>query len=594
MKNFIKASSRKMLVLALTVLMVLSVTVIASAETTLSNGTLYSPMDLFDPETLMWTSTTTQPELKGGVYDSSVWKFTALDDEGEPAILLDKTNYVKPAQAAKLDTYYKFSKIGTSSYFKFYNTTNNFNKSTLEYRQRHIEMTSVIEGLALGFTAPTEGTYEISAPISSEEGKNVKYSVIKITAEGKKYTLQAEKEYSAEDDSFCCLLTKLGKGDTVYLTATADADTVINIGLPEARLINGSTYLLTDYLEDAETSGITYPNGTVVNAASTSDTKGAWDFGYFKYSADITNKITTLTLNDFTLPAVGQGLDPNLLGIMTDYELFEDGKYYNATDITAETITTAQSGAGVMYNDNGTLYAGFHSYTAATVDATLYGHYMKYTAPVSGNAVLSFGGQIPLGNQVYLVIALNDTVKTATYSSATTANGFTFDDLKAGDEITVILMSGRYNTLNTSALRLTFGAPSVTITNTSGFASVALDANDGESAALSNDFTVIGSTVTLPSAEKAGCRFNGWMVGEELKSAGSEITVAADLEAVADYDYYGDLTGDDIVDAYDIDLVRAHLLTGTVLGERADLAELSGNDEIDILDLVKIDRLIKA
>ena len=583
MKNFIKASSRKMLVLALTVLMVLSVTVIASAETTLSNGTLYSPMDLFDPETLMWTSTTTQPQLKGGVYDSSVWKFTALDSNGDPQVLLDKTDYVKPGQAARLDTYYKFSKIGTSSYFKFYNTTNNFNRPALMYGQRHIEMTSVIEGLALGFTAPTEGTYEISAPISSEEGKNVKYSVIKITAEGKKYTLQAEKEYSAEDDSFCCLLTKLGNGDTVYLSATADADAVINIGLPEARLINGNTYILTDYLEDADKNGYTY-----ANCSSVADTKAVWDFGYFAYTTDIGANLAAF--KNISIPELKNDVSEgtaNLVAAKRSYDLIRMGKYYNANDLTAETITTATSGAGVMKFSGNTITTYFHELTAAATAAQLYGHYFEFTAPVSGNASLSLGGKVSLANQVYMMITVNDEIKVRTY--ATTAEDYTFDsEVNAGDRICVYMYSFKV------AMQSFSVAPSVTLTNTSGFASVALDANGGESAALSNDFTVIGSTVTLPGAEKAGCRFNGWMVGEELKSAGSEITVAADLEAVADYDYYGDLTGDDIVDAYDIDLVRAHLLTGTVLGERADLAELSGNDEIDILDLVKIDRLIKA
>lgn len=594
--KFLRNSSRKILVLSLAVLMVVTSVITASASTAVTNQTVYSPLDLFDGSTLMYTTSVTQPQLKDGAYDTSVWKFCSLDSEGNVAELLDKTDYVKPTMAAKLDTYYKFSKIGVSSYYKFYNTTNKYDKNTLEYTQRHIEFLATIEGMALGFAAPVEGTYEIAAPLLADADKNVKYSVIKVTAEGKRFVLQAEKTYAAGDENFCCIMAKLSVGDTVYLIATADADAVINVGIPEARLITSDTYtyLFTDYLEDATISGRTYPSGTAVTPASTADTRGAWDFGYFKYGAEFTDRITTLTLTDFALPAVGEQLDTALLSLMTDYELFEDGKYYNASDVNAEAITTATSGPGVMYNDGGTIYTGFHSYTEATDAGVAYGHYFKFTAPVAGEAALSFGENgISLGNQAYIVVALNGVVTTMSYKTADTQNGFTFADIKQGDEITVMLMSGRYNTLTSAASRLTFTAPFVTIANTIGYSAVSFDADGGHSEAVSNDFTVNGTVVTVPTATKSGCRFNGWNVGGELLAANEQFTVSTDVEFTADYDYYGDLNGDKLIDDADQALMRKYILgTAEIDADRIDLAKLNSGDEIDICDMVILSKTV--
>lgn len=507
--------------------------------------------------------------------------------------IMTDTAYVKGAKHASLKSHMMLSAANASSFYNFYCTTNNYTANTLEYTRRSIEFTVGSEAMAFGYTAQAAGTYEISAPLSVT-GTNVKYSVYKTDASGNKTVLQAEQTYTSQE-TFCCLQVKLEAGDTVWLYANGDEGAVINIGVPEARLINTATdttftYLASDYFEDTNSNGITYATGS-----ATANTKGAWDFGYFKYTTDMGTTLSAFknpSINYLKTAAEDTELSNDLLAAMTPHEIIRGGNYYNAIDVTADSIAaSATSGPGVMFHSNtdlssaGTVSLGFHDLTAAATGATAYGHYFTFTSAVSGNANLTLGGKVALANQVYMIIAVNNVAKVVTY--ATTADDYAYNvRVEAGDTVTVLMYS-----FKVAKKSFDITAPQVTITN--AYNSVKYDAAGGNTDAVNNDFAVQGSEITLPTAEKAGCRFNGWIVNgaDTVTAANATVTVAEDMTIVADYDCYGDLDGDDLVNDADIGVLRTHILKSTALGDRAELAEFGGDQTLDILDLLMLIRL---
>lgn len=513
--------------------------------------------------------------------DYTVYTADKYTEETVSAYQVLAAEYVKVTKYANLDNHFRFSSDNASSFYNFYCTTNNYTTNTLAYTQRSIEYVMGSEAMAFGFAAQADGTYEISAPLSVT-GDNVKYSVYKTDTNGNKTVLQAEQTYTSQD-TFCCLQVKLTAGDAVWLSATGDEGAVINIGIPEARLITSETYtyMLTDYMENADVNGLTY-----ATSSATANTKGAWDFGYFNYTADI--GATLAAFKNISIPSLktaeaNDAVDTALINAKTPYELIRQGKYYNAVDVNAESVATAASGAGVMSASGNEVTLGFHELSAATTGASLYGHYFEFTSPISGNASLSLGGKVALANQVYMMITVNDVVQTCGYTSITDDN-YTFDtDVSAGDKICVYMYSFKIAKQSFSV------TPSVMVSAESGYSSVSYDAMGGTTDALNNDFAVNGTEIVLPAATKTGARFNGWAVNgaDTVTAAGETITIITDTTLVADYDIYGDLDDNSLVNVSDLAILRKHMVGGAVC-ERADLAEVSGDTRINICDLVKL------
>ena len=500
--------------------------------------------------------------------------------------IMTDTDYVKGSRHASLNSHMMLSSANASSFYNFYCNTNNYTKNTLEYTQRGIEYVIGAESMAFGFTARADGTYEIAAPLSVT-GNSVKYSVYKTDANGNKTFLQAEQAYASQD-TFCCLQVKLTAGDTVWLSATGDEGAVINIGIPEARLITSEayTYMLTDYMENADVNGLAYATGS-----ATANTKGAWDFGYFNFIADIGTMLknfTNISILSLKTAQTDAAVDDALISAKTPYELIRQGKYYNAVDVNAESIATAASGAGVMSASGNAVTLGFHQLSAATTGASLYGHYFEFTSPISGKSSLSLGGKVALDKGIYMMITVNDVVKVFTYE--TTAEDYTFDvDVTKGDKICVYMYSFKVAKKSFSI------TPSVTVSAENGYSSVSYNTMGGNAQAVDNDFALNGSEITLPTATKTGARFNGWVVNgaDTVTAADETITITTDTTLVADYDIYGDLNDDNVIDNSDMDVLRKHII-GAAISDRADLAKLNSGNDIDICDMVIISKIISG
>lgn len=520
-------------------------------------------------------------------------------------ILLSDVAYKKTSKAANLDNYFEFSSENANSLYKFYCSTNSYTKKALVYTKRAIKYTAANgEKMSLGFTAPETGMYEISAPITVESGTNVKYAVYKTDANGNRVCLQDIKEYTTAGN-FCNLQVNLAKDDTVWLEATGDEGAIINIGIPQAikykNITVGETettytYRVMDYFEDVNNNGKTYGNFT-----ATSDTAGAWDFGYFKFGGTFGTVLSTFS-PDVTLinKAIDSDskyyetpLDEGLLSSLKEYEILRAGNFYNVWDVTSGASTaSAVSGPGVMFasayqsalDATTAIQTYFHTGTGTdseTLDT--YGNWFKFTAPVGGTA--KFNSPTQLAKAIMMVIAKNNKVVFSSYDTKDVAGDIDIGSVNAGDEITVLYYAIKSTT---AAQSIAIADPYITLSgNYSNLTLVAKDVTQNQIAA--------NGDIVLSAPAKDKDAFSHWIDAKGNKYKSGEIfTLNGDTVLTAVYGIIGDIDANNAVDAVDLIRIRKYI-TGyvdNITADRLSNADTNNNKVIDIADLVRIKKII--
>ena len=217
-------------ILAVTVVCTMAVTISAANANegyATANATVFTPLQIFSSITYV-KDKVEEPVFNGGQYNSDVWKFAVTKNDASSYTILAPGKYV----SLNAEVYYPFESQDVKSYYKFHAMNKGGSQNAKLYKRIEY-IAAENEKMSFGFTTPIAGMYEISAPIVAASEKNVNFAVYKTTTEGKRVCLQSEQSYIAQS-KFCCLQVNLSAGETVWLEATADNGTVIEIGMPQA------------------------------------------------------------------------------------------------------------------------------------------------------------------------------------------------------------------------------------------------------------------------------------------------------------------------------------------------------------------------
>lgn len=604
---------------------------------------VYSPMDLI--------TTGTSPKIKPTLYNtdtkeyvSSVWKLSAVVktvDGEEQSTLMKSPNRLAYDDGFTADTapnkaYIAFANNDVfDSVYKFYCSSREYSATTQVYQHRTIEYVCKLKGehMALGFTAPVSGTYEIAAPIERITGEGlVKFGITKNNIATLSTDLQELGEEIGSKGRFSEII-ELEAGETAWLNARFAGKVTIDIGIPKAILLKDeavvtnaddtTTYKFRafDYLDNKALNNFTYLSQDTDgnHATTTENAKAAWEVGYICDDATTTNGLTytNLTaLNKMTNKEeyTSQELEA-LIAAMKPYDLLVNGLVYVGSDFrhsdasTAIDLTVAKTTATGMFfptikmSDN--VGNGLtKSYSPDSWITTRYiaglhntykkagGHYYRFNAPVAGTAKVSLGDNITLTN-LNLVVLHNSEVKYIT--DTVPENAYEFN-VNAGDEITLLY----YSTKNANAGEI--GCPEVELTTAAApdpvYATISYDANGGVVVGEYEEQALVGSTVKFPQAEKENAVFKGWYDYATDTAypypREKEVVITGDVTFTARYNYFGDITGDRILNEDDLAMYRRYLLDLEALPDLA-FSEPDANRDgnVDICDLVCTYKLLQ-
>ncbi|MGN0494165.1 MAG: dockerin type I repeat-containing protein [Acutalibacteraceae bacterium] len=511
-------------------------------------------------------------------------------------------NNVSICDSSKSYSYFKISDTSVSSTYRFYYSTQNSDINNFCNREICF-YSSEDEAMRFGFTAPFEGEYEISAPITIKDfDADVTYSVLKQSTDGK---ITALKSYCGEG-TFCHLQVFLSKGDTVWFEAESNIETEINIGIPHitlketTELSDGSTvnvYRAVDYIETSyKNSNISYNNNS-----STENSVSTWDFGYF--NNPVSNEDSVMDYDTLKLSEYAVGTDASALeSLFTPYELIRND-IYNALPVATKIngdkqfIQTGTYGVvGNLYAALGNTYAdrqllgnpyrckglfgctGITSYAPTGEDMNI-GIFMRYNAPVSGNAELHLSDEAYIACDRILVIKngiVNAVFNDSVQAGAVIDLGF----LNKGDTVTLcyVRLSGgkRFGYCGMPYVKIISNQARITLVNSAD-------------EPISELKAPIDSQLCLGKAkEKIGQRFIGWYDTQNklLINVGEKLSVTGDTVLTAEYSYYGDINSDGDINATDISSLRKNLIGVTSgLTENGDV---NADGSLDILDLVRM------
>ena len=613
--------------LVLTLALLLSTVVYSSAEgeTATDFGGydtkythVYSPMDLLTINTAA-TSAKLKVHNDDNSYDSSIWKFNVVEkkDGVEVSNVMKTTNRFTNSCIT-----FSGNKSGIASVYNFYGSTANCTSATAMQKHRTIEYVCQqrLEHMALGFTAPQSGIYEIAAPLKSESnnGEAFNYSVVKVDALGNETVLQEQQWYTGQD-RFCDLIVELESGDTVWLNArVAVVDTVIDIGIPQAILLKedavikneeGTTYNFRaiDYLEDSVSNGLQY---SIIS--TTANTKAAWEVGYINDTATVSGGV--YNFNNIILPTasdIDTDADATLLSAMKPYELISNGKVYfglpfreakedntlslNVGDIIQES-TTQVAATGAFYSGSPNLVettaTGYTGKTRNDLSGEYIvgGHFFRFTAPISGSATVNLNSDcanVDFKSSTKLIVLQNNAVKEV-YDSMPESPILQLGNVNVGDQITLL-----YYGFNKNSTKIVIGSPLIEITKTNTkYATITYDANGGKFINEYETEVLEGSTIKLPATEKANAIFKGWTDGENSYKLRAEVTVEGDMHFTALYNYLGDATGDRVLDENDMTKLRRYLLGLESITSLFAEPDANDDGDIDICDLVRVSILL--
>ena len=464
------------------------------------------------------------------------------------------------------------------------------------------------EKMELGFTAPQVGSYEIAVPISADAADGIHYGVIKLDANGNRSIVEAEREYAGEN-GLCNTLIKLNAGDTVYIEAYSDTDgAVIDMGNPQVIRLNMAengeyTFRLMDYFENKSDNGRDYNANW--GSGYSEKTNSVWETGYFVNPVVKDEDGTITSYDSLGLAELAENDDVSeIIAALVPHSVIRGGDslLYPELKNANGAVSTAGLGGCVggisprKYNDNkktvtvlgecDSIYASFGYSDDSSRDVTYdknIGIYLKYTVPADGDVKLRLNNDVQdmSNNSVVSVVAVNGAVKYISKKTIGKNTELELGELKKGDKIALCFGTTAKNKTLTS-----LGDPQITLK--ANLSSVTFDADVSDiPAGLISDGTVI----SLPNAARFNSLFRGWSNGTELLKG--EYTVSGDVHFSPVFSYYGDVNGDDRLDAGDLGVYRKHLLGEELIAEEySDIADIAKNGEIDIIDLVRLKKFL--
>lgn len=514
-------------------------------------------------------------------------------------------NDVTACNASKSNAYFKLCDSAVASTYSFYYSAGDTNIN--DYHKRSICFSAVPdEKMRFGFTVPFDGEYEISAPLEvSSENATVTYAVLKQTCDGTVTALKAAAEYGGEN-IFCNLRAALKKGDTVWFEAYSDKATEIEIGIPHFTLnesgnnSSGETvnvFRAVDYTESAyKNENITYGN-----SATTENSLAAWSFGYF-INPVTSDDFDGLKLSEYTVGKTTEELE----ALLTPYELIRHN-IYNALPVATKAnnvITTGTYGvAGNLYPALGNTYnersymgnqykckgifgcTGITQYVPTGEKMNL-GIYMRFNAPVSGNALLHLSDEADIKNNERFFVIKNGAVFSVYTGTVKKGTVIDLGDIKRGDTVTLCyakLTDGKYFGY--------IGMPYMKVTGKSAKISLGNSADEP----ISETSAQIGTQISLNSAKKKiGRLFLGWYdsQSEKLSADGEKLSITADTSLTAVYIHYGDLNSDGKITAEDLGGLKRKLL-GFSAGQYEN-GDVNGDENLNILDLVRMKKWLSG
>lgn len=497
------------------------------------------------------------------------------------------------------------------------------------------------ETAKIGFTAPTDGYYEISDTLTAASDAGASYRAVLESLDGDRMLLQEARDISSGDGKLV-LLSKLNAGDTVYIEAWADtADAEISFGLPKAVKINNMTdgsYASTpiDYYITKNNDSIEYKTSVMTQHQMT------WNFKWFLNPVSVTDSTGTTVYteekylnNEGITAAVRDGfasatsVDYDTLGIadlnagddgtklinaLKDYDFYYAGgnmaymaklatisgantdgtiKYSNGSGTRNHTVNgflslaTSGSVTAVSSAEAANLAYGF-GYNRGIDNSKYYFYNMgvafEWTAPASGTVDVSGMSRTAGGSQIILV---NNEVAAALHKDNKTA--IDVIAVEKGDVVTVAydITDGGYDGSRTR------GIPTITFTPDVSNITVKGDTVATE---LVGGLLANGTEITLPEFIKQGTLFRYWKIASDESAellAGDLYTVENDDTLTAVFSYYGDLDENNDVNASDLTVLKKHLLgCETITDEILEIADVKSDGNIDLLDLIRMKKYL--
>ena len=498
----------------------------------------------------------------------------------------------------------------------------------------------------IGFTAPSDGYYEISDLLSAGTDAGAYYRVVLETEDGDRTLLQETRDISAGDGKLV-LLTKLSAGNTVYIEAWADtADAEINFGLPKAVKINNMTdgsYVSDpmDYYVTSNNDSISYSSGErtahpmawaykwFLNPVSVTDSTGTtvytedtyWE-GNGLIPRDNTGAIDAASVNYDTL-GIGQleaGSDgTRLINALKEYEYFFAGNE-QALMARVSTISGFKNGEvqyaygprnhlsnGFMSLNNGTsspgnvsskdakyLQYGFGYKNGLSNNSSYYwfnlGVAFEWTAPAAGTVDLSGMERIKWAHgNAYQIILVNNDVSAVLVNDITTPIDAV--NVEKGDVVTIA-----YATIDGSYVNSRLHVHSITFTPNVSNITIKGDTVATE---MVGGLIANGTEIEFPYYEKQGTVFYYWKAASDEGAEyleGDTYTVNGDDTLTPVFSYYGDLNGDGEINAVDLSLLKKHLMGSEIITDETvlELMDTNLDGEHNILDLIRIKKYLSG
>jgi len=525
----------------------------------------------------------------------------------------NKLSYMTTAkkEGAGISSAYNISGSSSSTY-KFYYATNDVKSSSAaeSYQRRIIFNAKDGEEMMFGFTAVQDGSYEIAAPIETEEEANVKYSVLKQDSLGNFTVFDGVKNYS-DDKSGFAVNADLLAGETLWLNASSVKDTVINIGVPRVTYKpqvtdSGGTaaykYRAVDYVESKAFTNLGYTSASLTNKEGS-----VWEFGSFENPIETVDGVVNYDTLGYAELKAGDNASA-ITGLFKPYEIIRGGIWYNSLTMVANNegviaATHANGVAGTLHTLLGTSYSerdkkGLPYLSKGFMVAVGVGEgkdgakhnmgiYMKFTAPTSGNVTLNLSDFTESRTATRITVLKGDEV-VKTYSSIIPqGEKIDFGYMEKGEKIYIC-----YGVNNNSKPYNYGGFPVVTV---SGEKATFSFGSNSVSTADSTDYIVTKNTqFLLPDcSDTVGKPVIGWNEqGGSYYSVGRKYSVKSDKSFNPMRRFYGDMTGDNNINAIDISIIRKNIINGK--NDLFVISDITSDGNLNLKDLVRMKKWLSG
>lgn len=472
------------------------------------------------------------------------------------------------------------------------------------YRRSIIFNAADGEAMMLGFTAVSDGEYEIAAPIEAESASETYYSVIKQDLSGGFTVVDGIKKYSEDKNGFATTLS-LKANETVWLNAYSAATAQINVGVPRVTYkpsvtdndgVKAYKYRAVDYIENNAFNNISYSSASLTNKEG-----AVWEFGTFQNPIKTVDGVTDYDTLGYTDLKSGDDAS-KITAICKPYEILRGNRWYNSLAMVVKAdnsiyATHANGVAGTLHttlginynarNNVGLPYLSKGFMVAVGVGTGIdgiernMGIYMKFTAPTSGNATLNLSDFAEATTATRVVVLKGDEVIKTYASIIPMGETVNLGYMDKGENVYICYGVGAKSKAYNYG-----GFPIVTLSgekSTFSFNTNFASADNGIDCLVTNK-----TAFTLPDySYTIGKNVIGWYEqGGAYYSAGKKYIVESDRVFNPASRFYGDATGDGNINAKDISAIRKRLLKGN--NDLLKICDITSDKKFNLKDLVRM------